>query len=87
MLQSYLPILIQGVLAAAVGTAILVVSRLVGVKRPTREKLSPYECGIAPVGDARERVGDAVEVKFPPGLSVKAPGDPGSQALAPSPSK
>src|SRR6516162_6805906 len=55
MLQSYLPILIQGVLAAAVGTAILVVSRLVGVKRPTREKLSPYECGIAPVGDARER--------------------------------
>jgi|SRR6516162_4779308 NADH-quinone oxidoreductase subunit A len=55
MLQSYLPILIQGVLAAVVGAAILGVSKLVGVKRPTREKLSPYECGIAPVGDARER--------------------------------
>jgi NADH-quinone oxidoreductase subunit A len=55
MLQSYLPILIQGVLVVAVGSAILGVSRLIGVKRPTREKLSPYECGIAPVGDARER--------------------------------
>src|SRR5271167_5267425 len=55
MLQSYLPILIQVLLAAAVGAAILGVSALVGVKRPTREKLSPYECGIAPVGNARER--------------------------------
>ena len=55
MLQSYLPILIQGLLAAAVAGAILGVSRLVGVKRPTQKKLSPYECGIAPVGDARER--------------------------------
>lgn len=55
MLQSYLPILIQLLLAAAVGAAILGLSTLVGVKRPTREKLSPYECGIAPVGDARER--------------------------------
>ena len=25
----------------------------VGVKRPSKEKLSPYECGITPVGDAR----------------------------------
>jgi NADH-quinone oxidoreductase subunit A len=55
MLQSYLPILIQVLVASAVAAAILAVSALVGVKRPTREKLSPYECGIAPVGDARER--------------------------------
>src|SRR3974390_235560 len=55
MLQSYLPILIQVLLASVVAGAILAVSALVGVKRPTREKLSPYECGIAPVGDARER--------------------------------
>src|SRR5215467_6684386 len=55
MLQSYLPILIQLLLASVVAGAILGVSALVGVKRPTREKLSPYECGIAPVGDARER--------------------------------
>jgi NADH-quinone oxidoreductase subunit A len=55
MLQSYLPILIQIVLASVVAGAILGVSTLVGVRRPTREKLSPYECGINPVGDARER--------------------------------
>jgi NADH-quinone oxidoreductase subunit A len=55
MLQSYLPILIQGLLAAVVAAAILGVSTLVGVKRPTQKKLSPYECGIAPVGNARER--------------------------------
>ena len=55
MLQSYLPILIQVVLASIVAGAILGVSTLVGVRRPTREKLSPYECGITPVGDARER--------------------------------
>jgi NADH-quinone oxidoreductase subunit A len=55
MLQSYLPILIQVLLASIVAGAILGVSTLVGVRRPTREKLSPYECGITPVGDARER--------------------------------
>ena len=55
MLQSYLPILIQVLVASVVAGAILALSALVGVRRPTREKLSPYECGITPVGDARER--------------------------------
>jgi NADH-quinone oxidoreductase subunit A len=27
----------------------------VGPKKPTPEKLAPYECGMPPVGDARER--------------------------------
>ncbi len=31
----------------------LTLSWWVGVKRPTKEKLSPYECGSLPVGDAR----------------------------------
>jgi NADH-quinone oxidoreductase subunit A len=30
-------------------------SKLVGPKRPTAEKLAPYECGMPPVGDARDR--------------------------------
>lgn len=55
MLQSYLPILIQVLVASVAAGAILALSTLVGVKRPTREKLAPYECGIPPVGDARER--------------------------------
>jgi NADH-quinone oxidoreductase subunit A len=30
-------------------------AKLVGPKRPTPEKLAPYECGMPPVGDARDR--------------------------------
>ena len=30
-------------------------SRWVGVRRITREKIAPYECGISPVGNAREK--------------------------------
>ena len=33
----------------------LVLSYLLGQHRPTREKLSAYECGINPTGDARHR--------------------------------
>ena len=33
----------------------IALSKLVGPKRPTPEKLAPYECGMPPVGDARER--------------------------------
>ncbi len=51
----YFPILVHFIAVAAIATAILALSAWVGVKRPSREKLSPYECGIAPVGDARER--------------------------------
>lgn len=55
MQSSYLPILVHLIVVAVLGAAILGVSAWVGVKRPSREKLSPYECGITPVGDARER--------------------------------
>jgi NADH-quinone oxidoreductase subunit A len=30
-------------------------SQFLGPKRPTPEKLAPYECGVPAVGDARER--------------------------------
>ena len=55
MLSAYVPILVQLIFVVAMGAAILGVSAWVGVKRPSREKLSPYECGITPVGDARAR--------------------------------
>ncbi len=44
-------------LAAALGFAaiMLTTSRLVGQRKPTKEKLMPYECGKDPVGSARER--------------------------------
>ena len=55
MLGDYLPILIHLGVVAFVAAAMIGLSAWVGVKRPTREKLSPYECGIDPVGNARER--------------------------------
>jgi len=55
MLLDYLPILILVVLAALFAGGSVVISALLGPRRPTPEKLSPYECGIEPVGTARER--------------------------------
>ncbi len=51
----YLPLLIHFMVAGALATAIILLSWWVGYRRPTRAKLSPYECGMVPVGDARER--------------------------------
>jgi NADH-quinone oxidoreductase subunit A len=51
----YLPFLIHFLLAGGLAGAIVLLSWLLGYRRPTRAKLSPYECGMTPVGDARER--------------------------------
>ena len=42
-------------LGAVVGLGGLVISGLVGPSNPTPEKEAAYECGMPPVGDARER--------------------------------
>ena len=55
MLQSWAPIGIFFIVVAGFGTVLLVVSYVLGVKNPNPIKLSPYECGITPVGTARER--------------------------------
>jgi NADH-quinone oxidoreductase subunit A len=55
MLRGYLPVLLQFGVVVALAAALLGLSAWVGIKRPSREKLSPYECGIPPVGNARER--------------------------------
>jgi NADH-quinone oxidoreductase subunit A len=51
----YLPLLLHILAAAIVASAIVILSWVLGKRRPTRAKLSPYECGMAPVGDARNR--------------------------------
>jgi NADH-quinone oxidoreductase subunit A len=51
----YLPFLIHILLAGGIATAIILLSWLIGQRKPTRAKLSPYECGMPPVGDARGR--------------------------------
>ena len=55
MTSPYLPLLMYFVIVVAVAAAILGLSAWVGVKRPSQAKLSPYECGSPPVGNARER--------------------------------
>ncbi len=42
-------------LGAAFGAGSVFLSHLLGPRHPTPEKLAPYECGMPPVGDARER--------------------------------
>jgi NADH-quinone oxidoreductase subunit A len=54
-LSQYLPILILLVLATAFAVLSVVVSRLLGPRRPTPAKLAPYECGIVPERVPRDR--------------------------------
>jgi len=53
-LEAYGPFLLQLLLAMLLAGAILGASALVGWRRPSRVKQEPYECGIEPVGDARQ---------------------------------
>src|SRR5918993_3576866 len=48
-------ILLLAVMAVGFGVVSVVISRFLGPRNPTPEKLAPYECGMPPVGDARER--------------------------------
>ena len=54
-MPGYLPILILGVAAVSFGVFTVVLSHLIGRPRPDAAKLSTYECGMPPVGTARER--------------------------------
>ena len=54
-MQGWLSILLMIALGAGFALASIVLSSLVGPRKPTPEKEAPYECGMPPVGDARER--------------------------------
>ncbi len=53
MLTLYWPILAFIIVALGIGVALLAIGLLVAPHRPNPEKLSPYECGFEPFGDAR----------------------------------
>jgi NADH-quinone oxidoreductase subunit A len=55
MLGAYLPIILLVMIAILFGLGSVVVSSLVGQKKPSEVKMAPYECGCEPVGSARER--------------------------------
>jgi NADH-quinone oxidoreductase subunit A len=55
-MPSYFPILILGVLALGFGAVTLLLSHILGRPRPTAAKVATYECGVPPIGTARERL-------------------------------
>ena len=48
-------ILLLGVIGIGFGIVSVLLSYFLGPRNPTPEKLAAYECGMPPVGDARER--------------------------------
>ena len=54
-MQGWFSILTMIVLGAGFALVSIVLSGLFGPSHPTPEKSAPYECGMPPVGDARER--------------------------------
>ena len=54
-MQGWLSIFIMIALGAGFALVAVVLSSLLGPHKPSPEKSAPYECGMPPVGDARER--------------------------------
>ena len=55
MLEQYFPILVFIIVGLGLGVILLSVGTLLAPNRPNPEKLSPYECGVDPESDARQR--------------------------------
>jgi len=54
-IQNYTVILLMLGVVVVLAGAMLALSWLLGPRRPNARKLSPYECGMTPTGDARQR--------------------------------
>lgn len=55
MLEQYIPVFLLIGLAVIIAVAFITLSRLLGPNRPSMNKLGPYESGMDPVGQARDR--------------------------------
>lgn len=56
MLENYLPILMQAVIASGFAVVTLLISVLLGKSSPRNKmKDSAYECGMLPIGEAQPR--------------------------------
>ena len=53
--QNYIPVLVDLVIVCLLAGGIVLLSYLLGQHKRTRRKLMPYECGMTPTGDARQR--------------------------------
>jgi NADH-quinone oxidoreductase subunit A len=59
-LQNYFPIGVALLVAGGLAAVMLTLANVLGPRRPSLVKNTPFECGSEPVGSARERFG----VKF-----------------------
>jgi NADH-quinone oxidoreductase subunit A len=55
MPSDYLPIFVFLLVILAMAVIIIALSTLVARRKPTAQKLMPYECGVDPIGTARRR--------------------------------
>ncbi len=53
--ENYIPILLLAGVVTLLAVGMLLLSYLLGPRRPSKEKLAAYECGVMPTGDARQR--------------------------------
>jgi len=51
----YLPLLFQMLVAIGLAGAMVTLSFVLGKHKYSKSKMSPYECGMEPIGDASER--------------------------------
>lgn len=56
MLASYVPILILFLFAVFIAVFVIGVSAILGPKKSSERKLSPYESGMEPIGPAMRRI-------------------------------
>ena len=54
-MQGWVSIFLLSLLGVAFAAGSIIMARFLGPRKPTAEKEAPYECGMPPVGDARER--------------------------------
>jgi len=55
MLEQYMPIIVLLGVALVLAVLLMSLSRLLGPYRPNKTKLKPYESGMDPVGEAKDR--------------------------------
>lgn len=53
--QNYIPLLVLMIVAAIIPLAILIITNILGPRKPSERKLSVYESGMPPVGDAHPK--------------------------------
>jgi NADH-quinone oxidoreductase subunit A len=53
--QTWFPVLLQAILAMVIAAALVTLTFVIGRRLKNKVKDMPYECGIAPTGDAQHR--------------------------------